>query len=167
MSRSMNLPRPRVALGIGGYRVVVAVLALALIVLLARVVVFGSTAPGPEGRTQVRLDAAERSLVLAEMRNFVAGLAHIDTALGAGRRDEAARASRDLGMAAAHDAPVALLARLPLAFKTLAFGTHGGFDALADDIERGAPVTAILARRGELLGQCVACHAAYAFGPEP
>ena len=164
MSRSRNIPGPRMGLGVRGYRIAVAVLALALIALLAKVVVSGTTAPGPDGRTQVQLDAAEHSLVLAEMRGFVAGLAHIDTALGAGRRDEAARASRALGMAATHDAPVALLARLPLPFKTLAFGTHRGFDALADDIDHGAPVTAILARRGELLGQCVACHADYALG---
>lgn len=167
MSRSTDLPGARAGPGVRGYRVVVAVLALALMALLAKFVVLGTSARGPDARTQVQLDGAQRSLVLAEMRGFVAGLAHIDAALGAGHRDEAARASRELGMAAAHDAPVALLARLPLPFKTLAFGMHRGFDVLADDIEQGAPLTAILARRGELLGQCVACHAAYAFAPAP
>jgi hypothetical protein len=150
-------------LGIRGYRVLAAVLAIVLAALLLKLVVLGSTAPGHDARTAVQLTAGERAFVLAEMRGFVAGLAQMDVALSGGRRDEAAQASRALGTTAAHDAPAALLGKLPLGFKRLAFDTHRGFDALADDIAQGAPLDRILARRGTVLGQCVECHAAYSF----
>jgi hypothetical protein len=152
-------------IGIRGYRVLVVVLALVLAAVLLKLVVLGSTAPGSDARTAVQLEPGERAFVLAEMRGFVAGLARIDVALAAGHRDEAAQASRALGVAAGHDAPVALLGKLPLRFKQLAFETHRGFDALADDIAQGVPLERILARRGEVLSQCVACHAAYSFEP--
>jgi hypothetical protein len=155
--------RGRAGTGRWGYLAIIAVLAIALLALLLKFVVLGSTAPASDGRTAVQLSSGERAFVLAEMRGFVGGLERIDVALGAGNRKDAAQASRALGTAAAHDAPVALLAKLPLQFKRLAFATHGGFDTLADDIERGAPLDELLRRRGQIMGQCVACHEQYSF----
>ena len=141
--------------------VVNAVLVIALVALVVKFVVVGSTLPAQDGRTVVVLEPGERALMLREMRGFVAGLRRITDGLARGDGSEVAGAARAMGTAAAHDVPVAMLAKLPLRFKRLAFGVHGGFDRLAADAANGAPREQTLAELSTILDGCVACHAAF------
>jgi hypothetical protein len=121
----------------------------------------GSTEPGSDGRRIVLLNEGERLLVLREMRGMLASVHGILVAYGANDRAGAAQAARASGMAAAVDIAPGLMAKLPLEFKELGFGTHRAFDALAQAVEDEGTGTPTLAKLGTLLGNCVACHVAY------
>ncbi|HEX8739321.1 MAG TPA: hypothetical protein VF925_04185 [Casimicrobiaceae bacterium] len=141
--------------------VVNAILAIALVALIVKFVVVGSTLPAQDGRVVVELTPGERALMLREMRGFVAGLQRISDGLARGDQREVAEAARGMGTAAAHNAPVTMLAKLPLDFKRLAFGVHGGFDRLADNAASGATSQQTLAGLTSILDGCVACHATF------
>jgi len=146
------------------YPAIVAVLLLVIAAMAWKFIVAGSTAPAADGRVAVMLAPAERALVLAEMRGFVAGVERIVDALSRDDMPGVAAAARGMGRARMDDAPVAMLGKLPLPFKKLAFGVHGGFDALATAAEGGSTPRQSAAALAGILQQCVACHAAYALG---
>jgi hypothetical protein len=143
------------------YLAIIALLVLVIAAMAYKFIVAGSTLPAADGRVIVVLDPGERALLLREMRAFVAGLQQMSDALARGDMQTVAQASRAMGTAAAHDVPVAMLARLPLAFKQLAFGVHGGFDAIAAEADRGETPAAALRQISGILGNCVACHTTY------
>ncbi|HMA30935.1 MAG TPA: hypothetical protein VKT00_03875 [Casimicrobiaceae bacterium] len=152
----------------GTSRIYLAIIALLVLVIAAmayKFIVAGSTLPAADGRVVVVLDPGERALLLREMRGFVAGLQQVSDALARDDMQTVAQASRAMGTAAAHGVPVEMLARLPLEFKKLAFGVHGGFDALAAQADRGATPAVALRELGGILGSCVACHAIYQVAP--
>ena len=145
-------------------RVYLAIIAALLIVIAAlawQFIVAGSTQKGEDGRTAVVLAPGERTLMLREMREFVAGLQQVADALAHDDMKAVAAASRAIGTAKAHDVPVAMLARLPLEFKRLAFDVHRGFDSIAQDAEGAGTPKHALGQLAAVLEQCVACHSRY------
>jgi hypothetical protein len=68
-----------------------------------------------------------------------------------------------LGTPKTNDVPVAIMGKLPLQFKALAFGVHGDFDAMATDAERGGVPKRTLGQLSDVLRKCVACHESYRF----
>lgn len=147
--------------------VVIALLVIALVALVVKFVVVGSTLPAQDARVVVALEPGERALMLREMRGFVAGLQRITDGLARGDAKEVSDAARAMGTAAAHDAPVTMFAKLPLEFKRLAFGVHGGFDRLAADAAGGASREQTLGELSSILGGCVACHATFQVAAPP
>lgn len=123
----------------------------------------GNTAPGPDGRTSVLLQAEERQFVLAEMRLLLVAVRDITEAIADGKPAKVAAVARSLGMAATHDAPPTLLAKLPLEFKRQAMPLHAGFDDLAAAAENGEGSAALSRRLAQLLDRCTGCHEAYRF----
>lgn len=151
-------------------RIHLAIIVLLLVViggLVYTFVVAGSTQPAADGRVAIVLDPAERALMLREMREFVAGVERVTGALARDDMPAVAAAARAVGSAKARDVPVGMLGKLPLEFKTLAFATHRGFDAIAAAADAGATSRQTLTALSELLGQCVTCHARYALAPPP
>lgn len=144
---------------------ILAIAALGLWVVTAAGVAYlfinGQTTTASDNRKAITLQPAERDLVLLEMRTMlesvqgiVAGMAEEDL----GRVQNAARAS---GMAIAQGVPPALMAKLPLDFKQLGMGTHRGFDELSVAVEQEETPEMLMARLGDQLARCVACHAQY------
>ncbi|CAA7611342.1 conserved hypothetical protein [Candidatus Terasakiella magnetica] len=127
------------------------------------VFVRGHTIPATDGRTTVLLQPGERDFVLSEMRLLLGVVKDITGGLAEGSNAKVAAAARSVGMAATHDAPSSLLAKLPLDFKRMAMPLHGGFDDLAAAAERGETPAALAGRLGEQLGRCNQCHSAYRF----
>jgi len=148
------------------YRVVIVVLLLVIAGMAYKFIVAGSTAVGADGRTSVLLEPGERAFVLREMRGFLAGLQRMTDALSRDDMQGVAQAARALGGAKAHDAPVALVGKLPLEFKKLAFGVHGDFDAIAAEAEGGGQSKRTLSQLSAVLQKCTACHEHYQFGEE-
>jgi hypothetical protein len=138
-----------------------ALLALALTATLYVFGVRGSVAPGSDGRTAILLDPGERDLVLAEMRTFLQATQGILVAASKGDAPGAATAARAVGIAAQRGVPASLMGKLPLGFKQLGFDTHGRFDQLALDAESLGDPGQTLTALGDLLANCVACHAAF------
>lgn len=147
-------------------RIYLAIIAALLLVVLAiayKFIVAGSTTAAADGRTAIILEPGERDFVLREMRGFLAGLQRINEALSRGDMQGVATASRALGTPKTHDAPVAIMGKLPLQFKTLAFGVHGDFDAIAAEAEHGGAPQRTLVQLSDVMRKCVACHESYRF----
>ncbi len=118
------------------------------------------TSPAIPGTT-LRLSAPEKAHVHAEMRLFLSGTQRIVSGIADNDMNRVAVAARELGMAAAHDVPASLRAKLPLAFKQLGQATHQGFDDLARDAESLADANHALQQLGKIMSNCVSCHATY------
>ena len=143
------------------YIATIAVLSLVIAAMVYKFIVAGSTQMGEDGRVAIILASSERALMLSEMRGFVSGLQHITDALSREDAKGVAQAAREMGTAGSHDVPLAMMARLPLEFKTLALGVHRGFDALAVHAEADGKATHTLNQLSGILQKCVACHASY------
>lgn len=147
--------RQRLQLGL------IIVLLLVIAAMAYKFIVVGSVEAAPDGRTAIVLEPGERDFVLREMRGFVAGLQQLTAALARGDMNAAASAASGMGLHAAHGAPAAMVAKLPLAFKTLGFGVHREFDAIAQDAESLRDPKHTLTQLAGALQKCVACHSAY------
>lgn len=125
------------------------------------------TATSLQQRTPIVLSATERELILAEMRDFLQAAQQITAALADDRPQAVAAAARRVGMRAQQAVPAGLRDKLPPAFKQLGADTHQRFDRLAQDAEDLGDDTVTLRQLGELLNNCVACHAAYRLQADP
>jgi hypothetical protein len=146
--------------------IIAALLAAILAILLWKLVVVGDTAPSSDGRTAIQLTPAERDLVLTEMRGFLASVRDITAASVAEDPAAMSEAARRVGQAAAQGVPVSLMGKLPLPFKKLGLDTHQRFDQLALDVDQMDDPDLGMTQLADLLGNCVACHAAYRIEPE-
>jgi acylphosphatase len=143
------------------YPAVIVVLLLVIAAMAYKFIVAGSVQQAEDGRVEILLEPGERDLMLREMRAFVESLQLMSDALSRDDMAGVAKAARAMGTAKAHDVPLSMIAKLPLEFKTLAFGVHGGFDAIANDAETMGMPKHTLAQLSEVLQQCVACHSGY------
>ena len=125
----------------------------------------GQTVPYADGRTSILLAPGERNKVLGEMRGVLAGVQSIIEDTTAGDLDAAEKTARSMGMAAAKQ-DTAIIAKLPLDFKSLGLGLHASFDELADSISATDDPLSVLEDVGNVMLQCVACHDSYRLGIE-
>lgn len=146
---------------------IIVALLLVIAAMAYKFVVAGSTEPASDGRVAIVLEPGERDFVLAEMRGFLGGLQQMTAALASGDMKAAAAAARPMGMSAAHSAPVGLVGKLPLEFKTLAFSTHRDFDAIALDADSLGDPKHTLSQLSATMQKCVACHSSYQFKLPP
>lgn len=114
-----------------------------------------------EQRKAIPVTAEEKAHIHLEMRTFLATTQQIVTGVAANDMRLVAAAARAAGMAAAHEVPAGLRARLPLAFKKLGHATHLGFDDLARDAESLGDANHALKQLGQVMDNCTSCHAVY------
>jgi len=151
-------------------RIQLAIIGVLLFIIAAMVyqfIVAGSVVKADDGRQAIVLEPGERDFVLREMRSFVAGLQQMSGALARDDMKAAASAARGMGMAAAHHAPLAMVGKLPLGFKTLGFSVHRDFDAIALDADGLGDPKHTLAQLSQVLGKCVACHSEFQIQATP
>jgi hypothetical protein len=117
--------------------------------------------PALEHRKPIHLSAEEKAHIHLEMRLFLSGTQKIVTGVAANDMKLVAAAARELGMAAAHEVPPGLRAKLPLEFKKLGHATHQGFDDLARDADSLADANHALRQLGQVMSNCVSCHAMF------
>jgi len=141
------------------------ILAIVLGGTLYTFLVKGQTAPYADGRTSILLAPSERNKVLAEMRGVLAGVQSIIEDTTSRDLKSAESTARSMGMAAAKQ-DTAIIAKLPLEFKTLGLSLHQSFDDLADSISKTTDPVVVLSDVGNLMLQCVACHDSYRLGVE-
>lgn len=125
--------------------------------------VTGSVEETDDGRTAIILTAPEKDMILSEMRTFLEGVQTIVEAIAEDDMDAVATTATSIGMAATGGEPAQLIAKLPLDFKTLGFGTHQAFDDLAMEATDMGDSQIVLAKLGELMLRCTSCHAGYRF----
>jgi hypothetical protein len=126
----------------------------------------GVTRPGLDGRRALVLSEAERVLIQADMRQMLQGVSDITAAIARGDAQSVSRASGKLASSRVFSTDnAALLAKLPLDFRTSATVNLAGFEELASAARGGASssrLTAILSRQ---LAGCAACHEAFRTAP--
>ncbi len=141
-----------------------AIIALLLFVIAGGVYKFmfqGSVIASADGRMSIQLNAAERDLVLEEMRAFLAAVQQVTQAVTENNMSLAAEAARKVGRVAQDAVPGTLVGKLPMEFKKLGFDTHTKFDQLALNAEDFGDANQVLVQLAELMHNCVACHSAY------
>jgi hypothetical protein len=126
----------------------------------------GNTTAGTDHRTAIVLQSSERDLVLSEMRGLLAAVQGILEGANQGNISRIIQSSRSVGMAMAVDESPLLMAKLPLAFKTLGLSVHRDMDDIANAAESGKPVPEVLKMASNTLAKCVACHASWQIKPE-
>ena len=119
------------------------------------------TVTASDGRAEIALAAADRDLVLAEMRAFLGAVQGITEALTREDLTAVAAQARAMGLAAMGQVPPTLMQALPLEFKTLGRSVHADFDQLALDAEEVGDAAHGLHQLSTILSKCVACHATY------
>jgi cytochrome c556 len=125
----------------------------------------GWTAKGSDGRTEILLAAAERDLILGEMRQLLKAVDGIVRGLGESTLDRKAveASARAVGMNMAADVEPAIMVKLPLPFKQMGMSIHKDMDALADAVAREETPQQILQRLSNMTARCTACHDMYRF----
>lgn len=140
------------------------VIVLALVFAISyRLLTGASTHIASDDRAEIALTAADRDLVLAEMRTFLSAVQGITVALAKEELQIVVQQARAVGAAAVGQVPPSLLQALPLEFKRLGRSVHADFDQLALDAEQLGDPDHSLRQLGDILSKCVACHATYRF----
>ena len=116
-----------------------------------------------DGRTAIVLTEDERNLVLEEMRIFLDTVRSITVSLSKDDMASIATSAKKVGMASSGEVPPSLTKKLPLQFKMLGAKVHKGFDQIALDATDMQDKQQALEQLGELMSNCVACHAIYKF----
>ncbi len=114
-----------------------------------------------DGRIPIRLKAGESNLVRTEMRNFLASIQAIVSGVVERDLKRVISAARRSGKAAGQAVPKTLKEKLPKEFRRIGSDTHKRFDRLAMDVEQMDDSDLALEQLGELMRNCVSCHAAY------
>lgn len=121
----------------------------------------GTAKTGDDGRLAVELKRDERNLVLAEMRQLLAGVQTILEAVTNNDMKVVERTASSLGMKAAADVNPVLMAKLPLEFKSTGMGVHRRFDEMATKVHSGMGKDEVLKEVSDIMLTCVGCHQAY------
>lgn len=111
-------------------------------------------------RISLGLTDAEKTQFLGEMQQMLASVQGIITGIGTDDRDLIIRSARYSGNRMARNTPASIREKLPKSFKDLGGPTHLMFEELViraetDDMDTLAEFT------GELMQQCLACHAQF------
>lgn len=141
------------------------VLWVGTIAVFAWFFVRGNTTAGTDGRTAVVLAPAERNLVLGEMRGLLQASQQVVQGIRQGDMKLVANSARAAGMASAADVNPALMAKLPVAFKSLGMSVHHDMDDLAQAAESGKSQGELLGMLANTMSKCVGCHSAWQLKP--
>jgi len=134
---------------------------LMLLGIFAAAAAAAAGAGDSDTRAVVRLSPPQRAMVLAEMRQFLAGLQQITAALAREDLDSVGGVARALGSPMTHHMPADLKQALPEQFRALGFSVHADFDRVALDAAELGERGHTLSQLGEILAQCNACHDAW------
>ena len=121
----------------------------------------GVTRTGLDGRREIILTDSERQKIQSDMRSLLQTIADITAALARPDAPAVARLASTAGVQAASLESPALLAKLPLDFKTAGMSLHSGFDQLAAAARGGASQARLTNMLSEQLQACVTCHSVY------
>lgn len=139
-----NLAIVAIALWLGGAAVI------------ANMFIGGNTEQGSDGREAVVLKVGERDFILTEMRQMLASVQEIVSAVAEDDMKSVSENALAIGTAEVRNMPKALMLKLPRGFKTMGKETHVGFDQVEAQAKNGGK--AVLTSLGNLMGGCVACH---------
>lgn len=142
------------------------VITLLLIIIAGGVYKFilpADASKSSDTRELIQLTAAEKDIVLAEMRIFLTSTQQIIKGISEGNMELVARQAKKSGKAAQAEIPASLAKKLPVQFKKLGSDTHVKFDQIAMDAEDLGDNEHALSQLSVLLQNCTSCHEIYRF----
>jgi hypothetical protein len=148
-------------------KLIIVVLLAVIAGLLYKFIVAGDTRPAPDGRTAIELAPAERSQVLAEMRDYVLAVQQIVQGLAEGDARKVEAAALPVGSKAMKRMSMQLMAKLPYRYKQTGFGQHRDFDTIAIMAHQGKSIRDIQIKLADAMNRCVSCHADYQLAAPP
>lgn len=114
-----------------------------------------------DSRTAIWLNDAERSAILAEMRQFLTASQSILQAALNDDMEQVEQTARAVGLKQARAVPKTLQAKLPKGFTKLGPQVHIGFEEIADEAFTMGDTQVILQRLAAVQKLCIQCHAIY------
>jgi hypothetical protein len=132
--------------------------------VVASMYVGGKTEVASDGREAVMLSTGERDFILGEMRQMLASVQGIVTAVAQDDMKSVEEIALAIGSAEVRNVPKSLMLKLPRDFKTLGMENHLEFDQVAAQSKNGGK--AVLNRLGDLMVNCVGCHESYSLKAE-
>lgn len=129
--------------------------------LAYKFIIKGETEVAPDGRISLLLKESERDFFLNEMRNFLIAVQQITEGIEKDDMTQLADAAKKVGSADLEHVPAGLMAKLPLAVKTMGLSTHKAFTQMAMDAEQLGDKEHALSQLNQILPTCTACHALY------
>lgn len=142
------------------------VITLLLIIIAGGVYKFilpADASKSSDTRELIQLTAAEKDIVLAEMRIFLTSTQQIIKGISEGDMELVASQAKKSGKAAQAEIPASLAKKLPVQFKKLGSDTHMKFDQIAMDAEDLGDNEHTLSQLSVLLQNCTSCHEIYRF----
>jgi cytochrome c556 len=121
----------------------------------------GQTSKSTDNRTAIHLSAAEKDVVLGEMRAVLSAINQTIKSLAKEDFKEASIAIKKAGAGMAVDINPALMSKLPLEFKKFGMSMHDDFDSYSESLNKGITQKEALERLGQITNKCVTCHATY------
>ena len=111
-------------------------------------------------RTNLGLSDGEKAFLMSEMRQMLGSIQGIITGIGSEDREMIIKSAKPSGNNMARATPASIKKKFPPAFRELGGPTHMMFEELVviaetDNMDMLASFT------GELMQQCIACHAAF------
>ena len=142
------------------------VITLLLMIIAGGVYKFILTADASKSsdtRELIQLTAAEKDIVLTEMRIFLTSTQQIIKGISEDDMELVASQAKKSGKAAQAEIPASLAKKLPVQFKKLGSDTHVKFDQIAMDAEDLGDNEHTLSQLSVLLQNCTSCHEIYRF----
>ena len=142
------------------------VITLLLMIIAGGVYKFILTADASKSsdtRELIQLTAAEKDIVLTEMRIFLTSTQQIIKGISEDDMELVASQAKKSGKAAQAEIPASLAKKLPVQFKKLGSDTHMKFDQIAMDAEDLGDNEHTLSQLSVLLQNCTSCHELYRF----
>jgi hypothetical protein len=118
-----------------------------------------------DSREALALAPAEVETLLAGMRTYLETSQGIVAALAENKAARVPEIATKSGVKLLQNTDPLSGFKLPLGFTMLSLDTHDKFDKLAEKARQGASRSELLTDLGNILGNCVSCHAAYKLGP--
>jgi len=142
------------------------VITLLLIIIAGGVYKFilpADASKSSDTRELIQLTAAEKDIVLTEMRIFLTSTQQIIKGISEGDMELVASQAKKSGKAAQAEIPASLAKKLPVQFKKLGSDTHMKFDQITMDAEDLGDSEHALSQLSVLLQNCTSCHEIYRF----
>ncbi len=145
---------------------ITAILAVLVVAMAYLFIIRGSTLEANDGRTAILLSVGERDHVLGEMRGLLEAVQGITEGIIAEDYASIAEEATAVGMILTRTEDPAMLAKLPIEFKTNGFAAHSAFDELAQNATEFEDADMVLQELSVILSACTSCHAGYRIGLE-
>jgi hypothetical protein len=139
--------------------IVAIVLWLAGAVTIATMYYGGKTQQESDGREAVILSESERDFILGEMRQMLASVQGIISAVAEDDMKSVEEIAHAMGSAEVRNVPKSLMLKMPRDYKTIGTDNHLDFDQVAAQSKNG--VKAVLRRLSDLMIGCMGCHESY------